>query len=94
MNKYELTVVLPGKATAAKKKSVVEKIEKVLKTFSGKVIRLSDWGEIELAYKMKKNDTGVFLHFLIELNKEGVRDVESKLRVEEDIIRYLLVSIK
>ena len=92
MNGYELTVVLPGKTKAAKKKTVSEKIEKLVKTAGGRVDKTDDWGEIDLAYKIKKEATGLFLQFLIELKGSEVKSLPDKLRLESDIIRYLIVK--
>ena len=92
MNKYELTVVLGGKATPAKKKSVQELVEKLVKTLKGKVTKFDDWEKKDLAYKIKKNESGQFLHFELELSSESVKTINDKLRLEEDIIRYLLVN--
>jgi small subunit ribosomal protein S6 len=92
MNKYELTIVLDGKATAAKKKAAVEKIQKIITTFKGKVEKVDDWGKKELAYKIGKSDSGVFLLFSLELSGEGAKALPNKLKLEEEIIRYLLVK--
>ncbi|OGM18423.1 30S ribosomal protein S6 [Candidatus Woesebacteria bacterium RIFCSPHIGHO2_01_FULL_38_10] len=92
MNAYELTVVLPGKITPAKKKQVLEKIESLIKTLKGKVKKIEEWGEIELAYTIKKNTTGFFLHFILELESKSGKILNSKFRLEEDIIRYLLIK--
>ena len=91
MNSYELTVVLPGKATVAKKKSAKNKIEKMVTTLKGKVSKVEDWGEIELSYPIKKMETGIFLHFALELETETVKAIIEKLKLEEEIIRYLLI---
>ncbi|MFV1917062.1 MAG: 30S ribosomal protein S6 [Patescibacteria group bacterium] len=91
MNKYEFTVVLAGKVTPAKKKSIIGKLEKLLKGVNGEVGKLSDWGEIEFAYPVKKNNSGIFLHFPLELEPESASNLDSKLNLEEDVIRYLLV---
>lgn len=44
MNKYELTVVLDPKATVAKKKKVIETIEKIISLLKGKLGKVEDWG--------------------------------------------------
>lgn len=75
----------------AKKKSTREKIEKMLKTLKVKVGKVDDWGEIELAYPIKKSTAGIFLHFHLELDAEAVKIIAAKLKLEEDILRYLLV---
>jgi small subunit ribosomal protein S6 len=91
MSKYELTLVLDGKATAAKKKSVVETIEKIVKALGGKVGRMEDWGVKDLAYKIDKSTTGVYLHFLLEMDGTAVKQLMLKLKTEEGIIRHLLI---
>lgn len=92
MRNYDLTVVLPGGMTAAKKKSTREKIEKMLGAMKAKVGKVDDWGEIELAYPIKKSTAGIFLHFHLELNAESVKTIADKLKLEKDIIRHLLVK--
>jgi small subunit ribosomal protein S6 len=92
MKTYELTVVLPEKATAARKKKVVEIIEKIVKTAKGKVKKSDDWGRVELAHSLKGNDSGVFLFFELELEPESVKSLDQKIKLEEDVIRHLLVK--
>jgi small subunit ribosomal protein S6 len=90
MNTYELTLVLPGKAKA-KEKTFTEKIEKYVKIVDGKVTKKDIWGEIELSYPIKKEKTGYFMHFNLELNGNTVKGVDEKLRVDDDLLRYLLI---
>lgn len=92
MANYELTLVLPEKATAAKLKSLETKIEELAKTLKGKVKKLEDWGKIELSYPIKKSKSGSFLHFELELESEAAKNLNDKLRMENDIVRYLLIK--
>lgn len=91
MKPYELTVVIPGKATAAKKKDVVERIGKIISAQGGKVEKSEDWGVKELSYVIKKNSSGNFLYFEISLPASSVKGIKEKIKVDDDIIRYLLV---
>ncbi len=91
MQIYELTTVLPGKTTAARKKDLVSKIEKMVKAAEGKVLAKDDWGVKDLAYTIKKNVAGAYLYFDLELPSSFVSSLNDKLKVEDDIIRYLLV---
>lgn len=91
MRKYELTVVLPEKATPAKKKAVSETIEKMVKVFKGKIEKSDDWGKLDLYYPIKKNNSGVFLFFQLELEPKSADSLDQKIKLEEDIIRHLLV---
>jgi small subunit ribosomal protein S6 len=92
MNKYELTLVLDGKAGAAKKKKVTETLEKVLAVFKGSVKETKDWGIKDLAYKIGKSTTGLYLFFEIELDPKGAKALNDKLRVDPDIIRFLVIN--
>ena len=67
MNKYELTVVLDGKTTPAKKKTFQELLEKLIKNAKGKIVKLDEWGVKNLAYKIGKSATGLYLHYILEL---------------------------
>ena len=91
MRNYQLTAVLAGKATPAKKKSVQGKIGKIITDTKGKTVKIDDWGKIDFTYPIAKNSSGSFLHFELELEPAKTKELDSKLKLEEDIIRYLLV---
>jgi small subunit ribosomal protein S6 len=92
MNTYELTVVLDGKAPSAKKKKVIENIEKLLKLEKGEIKKSDDWGVKDLSYKIGKSTTGLFQYFEIEMEPGTVKNLNEKLRVDADIIRHLIVK--
>jgi len=91
MNKYDLTVILEGKSTSAKKKSVLESLEKTIKLLEGNVEKAEDWGVKELFHEIKKVKEGLYLHIPFELNAKNVKSLEVKLKAEENILRYLIV---
>lgn len=91
MGKYELTIVLDGKVTSAKKKTTLDKITKLVETYSGKVVKTEEWGVRDLAFKIGKSETGFFVHLQLELETKGAKLLADKIRLEEDLIRYLLI---
>jgi small subunit ribosomal protein S6 len=91
MNNYELTLVIDGKGGPAKKKKVTETLEKTLKIFKGTIKDSKEWGIKELAYKLGKSDTGLYLHFELELDAGGVKALNEKLRTDSEILRYLVI---
>ncbi len=91
MRNYELVIVTDGKATAAKKKTILEKIEKLVTSVKGKVGKVKDFGTKELAYKINKSETGSYQIIDLELEGSGAKDISNKLRLENDLIRYLLI---
>jgi len=91
MQKYELTVLLDGKATSAKKKSVRDEVEKLVKEAKGKVGEVEDWGEKTLAYKIGKSESGNYLFFPLELDPQEVKGLSTKLNINENVVRLLLI---
>ena len=94
MQSYNLTVVLPGGVTAAKKKSAKESLEKLVSSFKGKIKKTEDLGEKKLAYVIKDSDAGYFFNFKIELEGSQTKGLLSKLQLDDNLLRYLLVRTK
>lgn len=94
MNKYELTLILDGKATAAKKKSVLESLEKTIKLLEGKVEKAEDWGVKEMFHEIKKVKEGLYLHIPFEMIAKNIKSFEVKLKAVDDILRYLVVNVE
>jgi len=92
MNKYELTMILDGKTGATKKKSQTAKITKIVEISKGKVLSEKEWGVRDLAYKIDKSETGLYLFFELELEPKAVRALNDKLRTDSDLLRYLLIK--
>ena len=81
MNNYYLTLVL--------KPDLDEKTKKeILGLVKGKV---DEWGSRDLAYPIKKQTKGYYIHFEFESDPKAIKDLDKSLKVEENIIRYLLV---
>ena len=91
MKTYELTIVVPGKITPAKKKSTIGTVEKIIKIVDGKIEKVHDLGEIVLSYPILKNTSGVFVRFDLELSEASARPIKEKLVLEGGVIRFLLV---
>lgn len=92
MNKYGLTIILEGKVSSAKKKAVLENIEKFVKILEGKMDKVEDWGVKELFHQIKKNSQGVYLHIPLELQTKSIKQLDIKLKAIDTILRYLLIK--
>jgi ribosomal protein S6 len=92
MNTYELTIVIPGTASPQKKKAAQDTLDKLIKVNKGTVKNVSDMGKIELAYPIAKNESGQFFLYDVELEAEGAKALNNRLRAEDEFIRYLLVK--
>ena len=89
---YEHTFI--GKQDLSNKEveNLVSKYSDLFKK-SGKVLKTEKWGLLNLSTKIKKNKKGIFIHFKLEKEKENkLKEIEKKLTVDNNIIRYLTVK--
>ena len=89
---YEHTIV--GKQDLSEKEveSLISKYSKIIDK-SGKILKTEKWGLLSLASKINNNKKGIFVHFKFESDKEkSIKNVESKLSIDNNIIRYLTVK--
>lgn len=93
MNDYELTMVLPGDTSSAKKKTIVAKLEKQVKSLKGKLGKADEWGKIEMAYKIEGDTHGYYLMYPLELESSATKELNSKLKMNGNILRYLLIRV-
>lgn len=91
MQSYNLTIVVDGELTPAKRKTVKESMEKLLSSLKGKVSEVSDLGTKDLAYPIKKARTGYFWNYSVDLEGDAAKGVLSKLQHDDNLLRYLLV---
>lgn len=88
-NNYVLTVVLrPDLEEKARK----EVLGSVIKKFN-KLEKEELWGARDLAYPIKHHKKGWYAHFEFNAEPGQIAPLDKALKLEEDIIRYLLVRI-
>lgn len=91
MNSYYLTLVLKPDLEEKERKALLSSMSKKLTGEGGKISKEDLWGVKILAYPIKKQTSGYYAHFEIEADPKDAKDLDKSLRVEEDILRYLLV---
>ena len=88
---YEHTFVGKQDLTNKQVDNLVEKYSDIIKD-SGKILKTEKWGLLNLATKIKKNRKGIFIHFKFESKDDAVKNIEKKLSIENNVIRYLTVK--
>ncbi len=91
MNSYLLTLVLKPDLEEKERNSLLDSMVKRLTGEGGKIEKQDFWGQKELAYPIKKQTKGFFAHFQISADPKNAKGLDNILKVEEDILRYLLI---
>src|SRR5690606_5534023 len=66
----------------------------IVESFKGKVTKTETWGLKNLAYKIDRNRKAHFVMLNIEGPGTLVEELERQNRINEDIIRWLTVSVE
>ena len=91
---YKNTLVAKQDLTEKDLKNLKDQYSDVINNSSGNVIKVEEWGLINLAKKIKRFNKCFFIHFKFEGNKETLNEIEKKAKVDRSIIRYLTVKYK
>lgn len=93
MRKYEIAVVLHPDLEIDLE-STLEKVEAILTKNGGKITKKDNWGKRKLAYKIKKQDWGIYVFYQVDTDPEQVAKINQTLRITEEVMRYLVVSLE
>ena len=91
---YENTIVVKQDLDEKDITSIKEKYSEIINNSSGKIVKIEEWGLLNLAYKIKNYKKGFFIHFKFEGNKKTLNEIEKKIKVDGSIIRNLTVKYK
>lgn len=91
---YENTLILRQDLEEKKLKDLKDKYNQLINNSSGKVVKIEEWGLLNLSKKIKKFNKGFFLHYKFEGNKITVDEIDKKTYLDNSIIRSLIVRYK
>ncbi len=91
---YENTIVAKQDLSEKDIKNLIKKYDEIIKSSSGKVIKIEEWGLLNLSKKINNNKKGFFIHFKFEGVKDTLDKIKDKINVDASIIRNLTVKYK
>ena len=94
MNLYEHTIVARQDTSPAQIKLLTEKYSKIVEKNDGEIVKAEEWGLLNLAYIIKKNKKGVYLHFKIKGSGKIIDELEKNEIIDKNLIRYMTVKVK
>ena len=91
---YENTIIAKQDLAEKDLKSLREKYDTLIKNSSGKVIKIEEWGLLNLARKIKRYNKAFYIHYKFEGSKKTLEEVTKKIKLDNSIIRHLIVKYK
>jgi small subunit ribosomal protein S6 len=89
---YELVVILNPEIGDDVVGDSLERLNQSVTARGGEVVDVNHWGRRRLAYPIKRHFEGNYVVSQIKLDPGQVPDLESNLRISEEVIRHLIVK--
>tara|TARA_B110001452_G_scaffold266200_2_gene272462 strand:- start:341 stop:664 length:324 start_codon:yes stop_codon:yes gene_type:complete len=94
MSFYENTLVAKQDLPKSDLEKIKDKYSDLINNNSGKVIKIEEWGLLSLTRKIKRYNKAFYIHYKFEGNKKTLTEINKKIKIDETIIRHLIVKYK
>lgn len=94
MRHYELGLIFHPQVEQPDVTQAVEKVKQYLTTSGGEVASVDVWGRRALAYPIRKQREGTYVFFQARLDPQAVQTLERNLKLDEQVLRYLLLCLE
>ena len=94
MNLYEHTIVARQDTSPSQLKQITDKYSSIVTKNKGEIIQTQNWGLLNLAFLIKKNKKGNYIHFKIKGPSSLILDLEKSERMDKNLLRYMTVKVK
>ena len=91
MHKYELGIILNPRMDEDAIKAEHDLITGLIERFGGVIEKVDNWGRRKLAYEIQKVHEGFYCFFYIDAPPELPAQMEERLRIREQLMRFMLV---
>tara|TARA_B110000881_G_C18052957_1_gene260526 strand:- start:123 stop:488 length:366 start_codon:yes stop_codon:yes gene_type:complete len=94
MNLYEHTIVARQDTSPTQIKQLTDKYSKIIEKSEGEIVQTEEWGLLNLAYIIKKNKKGTYIHFKIKGSGNIIKELEKNEAIDKNLLRYMTVKVK
>ena len=94
MNKYELGVVVRFGMEDEAFQAEMERVKTLITRFGGEIDKVDEWGRRRMAYPIQKQQDGVYTFITFSAESSAPAEIESRLRLQENVLRYLIVRLE
>ncbi len=94
MRNYEIAYIADPDLDEKSLEELQAKIIGWIEAAGGKAGQVESWGRRRLAYPIKKKTDGYYVFLKAEMPADGPLQVERDIRLNEQVIRYMLVALE
>lgn len=87
---YELGIILNPEVSEEQARAILERVDQVVTSHDGQVMRVNQWGRRRLAYPIEHHRDGLYMFIDMALTPETVFELDRTLKVSEEVLRHLI----
>ena len=91
---YENTLIAKQDLPEKELLEIKNKYNELINNSSGKVLKIEEWGLMNIVNKIKKYKKGFYIHYKFEGTNQTLNEIKKKIKIDRDIIRHLTVKYK
>jgi small subunit ribosomal protein S6 len=88
---YEMVVILSPEIGDDVIGESLDRLSQNITSRGGEVVDVNHWGRRRLAYPIRRHLEGNYVVSQVKLDPTQVPDLESNLRIAEDVIRHMII---
>ncbi|WP_216476179.1 30S ribosomal protein S6 [Candidatus Hepatobacter penaei] len=92
--RYEFVILIRQDVLTSHVSELQESFKTAIEGQGGQVVSVEYCGLLGLAYPVKRNNRAHFIIFDVETKPGALEELERKLRVSEDVIRFLNIRVE
>jgi small subunit ribosomal protein S6 len=92
VREYEIVYVIRPDLSEDDRATKIERIHSLITENGGELGKVEDWGKRVLAYEIRHNTEGYYGLAEFHLPPGSVKTVEDRLNIDEEILRYQIIS--
>ncbi|HEC92853.1 MAG TPA: 30S ribosomal protein S6 [Candidatus Atribacteria bacterium] len=94
MRSYELMLAINPQLEEEELDSLINKFKKLIKEEKGEETKIDKWGKRNLAYEIKDFQEAYYVVLNFNVDEKNVSELERVIKLEEKVIRYLLILLQ
>ena len=94
MRRYETTYILRPNLGEEQFTEIIERTNAIITNDGGSIISLNRWGTRKLAYEIRKENLGYYIHFDFAATGSTVQEMERIFRIDDRVLRFLTIKLE
>jgi small subunit ribosomal protein S6 len=94
LNNYEMVLIINPQASEERYNAIIDNLSQYITANGGIIAAVEKWGKKRLAYPIDHAIDGNYVLIRFQLKPEFNREMETTLRITEEIVRYLIVKLE